>query len=68
MDYEHCAIRYSLVCSKLTASRAILFSGSYMFYGAHTVRLADDIFECWQYVTPNFSLRMGNLPAALAQV
>ena len=50
------------------AAQAILFSGSYMFYGAHTVRPADDIFERWKYVTPNFSLRMGNLPAALAQV
>lgn len=48
------------------AAQAILFSGSYMFYGAHTARPAEDVFERWKYVTPNFSLRMGNLPAALA--
>jgi dTDP-4-amino-4,6-dideoxygalactose transaminase len=48
------------------AAQAILFSGSYMFYGAHTARPADDVFERWKYTTPNFSLRMGNLPAALA--
>ena len=48
------------------AAQAILFSGSYMFYGAHTARPDEAVFERWKYVTPNFSLRMGNLPAALA--
>ena len=48
------------------AAQAVLYSGSYMFYGAHTARPADDVFERWKYTTPNFSLRMGNLPAALA--
>ena len=48
------------------AAQAILFSGSYMFYGAHTARPGDEVFERWKYTTPNFSLRMGNLPAALA--
>ena len=48
------------------AAQAILFSGSYMFYGAHTARPDNEVFERWKYVTPNFSLRMGNLPAALA--
>ena len=48
------------------AAQAVLYSGSYMFYGAHKARPADDVFERWKYVTPNFSLRMGNLPAALA--
>lgn len=48
------------------AAQAILYSGSYMFYGSHTARPPDDVFERWKYVTPNFSLRMGNLPAALA--
>ena len=50
------------------AAQAMLYSGSYMFYGSHTARPDDDVFERWKYVTPNFSLRMGNLPAALAQV
>jgi dTDP-4-amino-4,6-dideoxygalactose transaminase len=48
------------------AAQAILFSGSYMFYGAHTARPGEEVFERWKYTTPNFSLRMGNLPAALA--
>ena len=48
------------------AAQAILFSGSYMFYGAHTARPDEAVFERWKYLTPNFSLRMGNLPAALA--
>ncbi len=48
------------------AAQAVLYSGSYMFYGAHTARPGDDVFERWKYTTPNFSLRMGNLPAALA--
>ena len=48
------------------AAQAILYSGSYMFYGAHTARPDEAVFERWKYVTPNFSLRMGNLPAALA--
>ena len=48
------------------AAQAILYSGSYMFYGAHTARPDESVFERWKYVTPNFSLRMGNLPAALA--
>jgi dTDP-4-amino-4,6-dideoxygalactose transaminase len=37
-----------------------------MFYGAHTARPGEEVFERWKYTTPNFSLRMGNLPAALA--
>ncbi len=48
------------------AARAILFSGSYMFYAAHASRPEPEVFERWKYTTPNFSLRMGNLPAALA--
>ena len=48
------------------AAQAVLYAGSYMFYGAHTARPADEVFERWKYLTPNFSLRMGNLPAALA--
>ena len=48
------------------AAQAILYSGSYMFYAAHGARPSDAVFERWKYTTPNFSLRMGNLPAALA--
>jgi dTDP-4-amino-4,6-dideoxygalactose transaminase len=49
------------------AAQAILLSGSYMLYGAHQARPADDVFERWKYITPNFSLRMGNLAAAVAR-
>jgi dTDP-4-amino-4,6-dideoxygalactose transaminase len=49
------------------AVQAILFSGSYMFYASHLARPADAVFERWKYVTPNFSLRMSNLAAALAR-
>ncbi len=48
------------------AAQAILYSGSYMFYGAHAARPDDAVFERWKHQIPNFSLRMGNLPAALA--
>jgi len=48
------------------AARAILYSGSYMFYAAHGARPDEVVFKRWKYSTPNFSLRMGNLPAALA--
>jgi dTDP-4-amino-4,6-dideoxygalactose transaminase len=48
------------------AAQAILYSGSYMFYEAHAAGPDAAVFERWKYTTPNFSLRMGNLPAALA--
>lgn len=48
------------------AAQAILYSGSYMFYTAHGARPDAAAFERWKHVVPNFSLRMGNLPAALA--
>jgi dTDP-4-amino-4,6-dideoxygalactose transaminase len=48
------------------AAQAILYSGSYMFYAAHAARPDEAAFERWKHVVPNFSLRMGNLPAALA--
>ena len=48
------------------AARAILYSGSYMFYATHGARPDEAVFERWKYSTPNFSLRMGNLPASLA--
>ncbi len=49
------------------AAQAILMSGSYMLYRSHLARPADAVFERWKLRTPNFSLRMGNLPAALAR-
>ncbi len=49
------------------AAQAILFSGSYMLYLSHLARPADDVFERWKYRTPNFSMRMSNLAAAVAR-
>ena len=49
------------------AAQAILFSGSYMLYRSHLARPADEVFERWRYLTPNFSLRMSNLAAAVAR-
>ncbi len=49
------------------AAQAILFSGSYMLYASHLARPADEVFERWKYLTPNFSLRMSNLAAAVAR-
>ena len=49
------------------AAQAILLSGSYMLYRSHVSRPGDEVFERWKYVTPNLSLRMGNLPAAIAR-
>ncbi len=49
------------------AAQAILLSGSYMLYRAHGARPADEVFERWKYQTPNFSMRMSNLAAAIAR-
>ena len=49
------------------AARAILHSGSYMLYRSHLARPADEVFERWKFHTPNFSLRMSNLAAAVAR-
>lgn len=46
-------------------ARAIVYSGSYMLYTAHTSRPEADVFESVKKVTPNFSSRMDNLRAAL---
>ena len=50
------------------AAQAILLSGSYMLYTSHIARPEDAVFERWKYLVPNCSLRMSNLPAALARV
>lgn len=49
------------------AAQAILFSGSYMLYGTHLARPPDAVFERWKYLTPNFSMRMSNLTAAVVR-
>jgi dTDP-4-amino-4,6-dideoxygalactose transaminase len=49
------------------AAQAILMSGSYMHWRAHRSRPADEVFERWKYRTPNFSLRMSNLVAAIVR-
>lgn len=46
-------------------ARAILYSGSYMLYSAHTSRPALEDFEHVKKCIPNFSSRMDNLRAAL---
>lgn len=57
-----------LVCDdEDLAAQAILLSGSYMLYRSHGARPSDEAFERWKYQTPNLSMRMGNLPAALAR-
>jgi dTDP-4-amino-4,6-dideoxygalactose transaminase len=47
------------------AAQAILMSGCYMMYDQHLLKPAEDVFERWKYITPNFSLRMSNLEASL---
>jgi dTDP-4-amino-4,6-dideoxygalactose transaminase len=49
------------------AAQAILLSGSYMLYGSHLARPSDEVFERWKYRTPNLSMRMSNLAAAVAR-
>jgi len=46
-------------------AKAILYSGSYMFYERHTSRPPLEVFERYKKTIPNFSLRMSNLVAAL---
>jgi dTDP-4-amino-4,6-dideoxygalactose transaminase len=49
------------------AARAILYSGSYMLYGQHRLRPSDEVFNRWKDVTPNYSMRMSNLVAAISR-
>jgi dTDP-4-amino-4,6-dideoxygalactose transaminase len=49
------------------AARAILYSGSYMLYGQHRRRPSDEVFARWKDVTPNYSMRMSNLVAAIVR-
>lgn len=47
------------------AARAILHSGSYMLHGQHLSTPGPQALERWEEQTPNFSLRMTALAAAL---
>lgn len=49
------------------AARAILYSGSYMLYSQHRRRPPEHVFARWKRVTPNYSMRMSNLAAAIAR-
>lgn len=46
-------------------ARAILHSGSYMLHGQHRSAPAADVMSRWEEQTPNFSMRMTALAAAL---
>ena len=47
------------------AAQVILMSGSYMMHDQHLLRPSAEVFERWRYLTPNFSMRMSNLAAAV---
>ncbi len=47
------------------AARAVLLSGSYMLYAQHRARPDEAIFERHRYHTPNCSMRMSSLVAAI---
>lgn len=47
------------------AARVTLMSGSYMLYAQHRARPGLDVFERWRLETPNFSMRMNGLTAAI---
>ncbi len=49
------------------AAKAILLSGSYMLYEQHRARPAAEVFERHRLTTPNFSMRLGAVAAALAR-
>ncbi|MCK5417117.1 MAG: aminotransferase class I/II-fold pyridoxal phosphate-dependent enzyme [Desulfobacterales bacterium] len=46
-------------------ARAILYSGSYMLYDTHISKPPPEKFEPYKKITPNLSLRMSNLQAAI---
>jgi dTDP-4-amino-4,6-dideoxygalactose transaminase len=47
------------------AAKAILMSGSYMLYEQHLARPPSEVFDKWVATTPNFSLRLNEISAAL---
>jgi dTDP-4-amino-4,6-dideoxygalactose transaminase len=46
-------------------ARAIMYSGSYMLYGAHRAGPSAEVFTKIRFETPNYSGRMDNLRAAI---
>ncbi len=46
-------------------ARAILYSGSYMLYDTHISKPSPEVFDRYKNITPNLSLRMSNLQAAI---
>ena len=46
-------------------AQAILYSGSYMLYDTHISKPPPEKFEHYKKITPNLSLRMSNLQAAI---
>lgn len=49
------------------AARAVLHSGSYMFHAQHGAAPPAEVFERHKLTTPNFSLRLSALAAAVAR-
>lgn len=49
------------------AAKATLLSGSYMLYGQHGAGPSAEVFERHRLTTPNFSMRMSALGAALVR-
>ncbi len=49
------------------AAKAILLSGSYMLYEQHGARPDSAVFERHKFTTPNYSMRMSALVAALVR-
>ncbi len=49
------------------AARAILLSGSYMLYAQHGATPPTEVIERHRYTTPNLSMRMSALAAAVAR-
>ena len=49
------------------AAKAVLYSGSYMLYEQHGARPSAEVFERHRFTTPNFSMRMSALAAALVR-
>ncbi len=49
------------------AAKAILMSGSYMLFEQHGARPDAEVFERHRWTTPNFSMRMSALAAALVR-
>jgi len=49
------------------AARAILYSGSYMLYSQNGTPPSEKVLERYKYTTPNCSLRMNEIVAALAR-